>query len=114
MSGILFVIPPGSIVPMIPMDNLSSKPKLSDAFLSLGSSMVPPIIPAGKHKGQPFDMSKILQTFDELKKRSNILTPSEHNNVLLSYPPQLPHENLLPKSKISDLLLSLPPRRTNL
>ena len=105
------MIPPGSIGPMIPLDDLSSKPKLSDAFLSLGSSMVPPIIPAGKHKGQPFDMSNILQTFDELKKRSNILTPSDHNNILLSYPP---HENLLPKSKISDLLLSLPPRRTNL
>ena len=107
----IFVISPGLPVPLIPLKDLSAKSILSDKVLSLGSSMVPPIIPVGKNKGQPFDMNKILETFDELKKRSNILSTSDHNFL---YPPQLPSENLLPKSKISDILLSLPPRRANL
>ena len=82
------------------LEHIQTKTKIINPLLPLEGSLLPlPIIPPGDNKGQPFDMNKILQTFDELKKRNDIIA-SNHDNIL-------PHPTLIQ-------LPGLPPRRSNM
>ena len=80
---------------MIPMENVALNSEITNSFRKFEGPLMPPLIPAGTNKGQPFDMNKIFQTFDELQKKTKLLA-SDNNNLL-------PHPTLIP----------LLPRRSN-